>query len=86
MERFYDNLVNRQLLLDQSISRISPASSFLYAVTHIAGTGAPDFIDLIAAIGEYRQAVDRVNKAQNDRNFSWGQISNLPPPTFGPPL
>jgi ABC-type transport system involved in multi-copper enzyme maturation permease subunit len=67
MERFYDNLVNRQLVLDQSISRISPASSFLYAVTHIAGTGAPDFIDLISAIGEHRQAIDRVNRAQNDR-------------------
>jgi ABC-type transport system involved in multi-copper enzyme maturation permease subunit len=69
LDRFYDSQVQRQIRLNQSISRISPSAAFVYASTQCAGTGVQDFRRMLDDVGQYgRQYQEAVQEQERKRD------------------
>ena len=64
IDRFYNNRIKRQLVLNQQISRLSPSASYVYASTHLAGAGVPDFLAAIHEVDRYQDKYQLVREEQ----------------------
>ncbi|MFH1706703.1 MAG: ABC transporter permease subunit [Planctomycetota bacterium] len=54
IEAFYDTRVRRQSRITGLLARLSPAGSYMFAVTTVAGTGLETYNGVAAAIGKYQ--------------------------------
>jgi ABC-type transport system involved in multi-copper enzyme maturation permease subunit len=74
VDRYYLSIIKRQLALDQSISRASPAAGFVYAASDVAGLGVRDFLALVEESDRYQHGyndysfklIDKANAAQQE--------------------
>jgi Arc/MetJ-type ribon-helix-helix transcriptional regulator len=64
IDRFHNSRIKRQLILNQQISRISPAASYVFASTHLAGTGVRDFLNVITEVDRFQQSYLSVQDEQ----------------------
>lgn len=63
LEQFYTGKIQNQIELVQELSRISPSAGYMFAATHIAGTGVQDFLQLTRSVREFQDAVnDRIGR------------------------
>jgi len=67
VDRFYQECVNRQIVLNQQVARISPAASFVYAATHLTGAGMRDCLKLLSTVNDYSQSVNAYLQDGRDR-------------------
>ncbi len=68
LEEDYRNKFNRMVRLSKNINRISPASSFVYAVTDLAGTGIGEEENLKKAVISYNNRIfPEISEAASDR-------------------
>jgi ABC-type transport system involved in multi-copper enzyme maturation permease subunit len=66
IDRFNSSMVQRQLALNQQISRVSPSASYVYAATQLAGTGIRDYLRHLADGDAYKRAYQEVQSQQEE--------------------
>jgi ABC-type transport system involved in multi-copper enzyme maturation permease subunit len=66
IDKYYNSRISRQLLLNQQLSRLSPSASFIFATTHLAGTGIRDFLQILSDVDRFQREYLEV-KAEQDR-------------------
>jgi ABC-type transport system involved in multi-copper enzyme maturation permease subunit len=56
LDRYCSSRIARQLNYHQQLSRLSPSASYLYASTHLAQTGVPDFLAILNDVDQFQRA------------------------------
>jgi hypothetical protein len=70
IDRFYNNRIRRQLVLNQQISRLSPSAAYIYASTHLAGTGVGDFLNVLVEVDAFQQEYLEVKEEQEAKRLA----------------
>ena len=78
-ETEWQNRLAAQTKLAMNISRISPSANFVYASTHIAGTGIEDFQGFKQDIVRYRDMLKNVDKK---KLYDFDSTKPFPPQMF----
>jgi ABC-type transport system involved in multi-copper enzyme maturation permease subunit len=77
IDRYYNTKIKSQLLVNQQVSRISPAASFIYASTHLAGTGVQDYLRLLTDVERFQADFLIVKEQQEEHRLQ--ERKKLPP-------
>jgi ABC-type transport system involved in multi-copper enzyme maturation permease subunit len=81
MEEDYRNKFGRLVRLSKNVNRLSPAASFVYATTELAGTGIGEEIRLKENILRYKNAVlqdmDRGQKQQSAFAYRYRSVGQI---------
>jgi len=85
IERLYNMLIQRQVLLIEQVSRISPSAAYVFAATSYAGTGIADFFRWQTEVDDYqRMCADNVQTQLMSSVFNDKAAKPRPVPAFEP--
>ncbi len=70
IDRYHNSRIRRQLTLNQQISRMSPAASYVFASTHFAGTGTRDFLNVLTEVDRFQQEYLAVQEQQEAKRLA----------------
>ena len=81
-ESEWTNRLRNQTELAMNISRISPSANFVYASSHIAGTGIQDYFHFKEQVPEYKKALRDVVEDKDKKLYGEDPDKPFPPSMF----
>lgn len=74
LDRFYEDEFRTQISVSQTLSRLSPAASFRYATTEMAGTGVRHYQDFKKSYKRFRDEFEEFGDEINDKRDNNGRL------------
>jgi len=74
LDRFYEDEFRTQIGVSQTLSRLSPAASFRYATTEMAGTGVRHYQDFKKSYKRFHDELEEYGDEVNDKRDNQGQL------------
>lgn len=74
LDRFYEDEFRTQISVSQTLSRLSPAASFRYATTEMAGTGVRHYQDFKKSYKRFNDELEEYGDEINDKRDNRGQL------------
>lgn len=75
-DRFYEKACNRQMSLAQTLGRLSPSASWIYACTSLTGTGPTAYLQLAESKKRYASAFSQFWEDFRNRKGEFGNDFN----------